>query len=156
VARAQAFAAKLVIAGGETRTPDNSDQNQAKFVESIQFKAPFPDGASATLQLPAQLTDDAGRTLANAARFPLEVRIDEYPPLVKFSGEFGILEAAEGGVLPVTLRNIDAAESDAATTIPGRQLRLDNDPAAVSKWLRAVEAANAQLDRHDDTLASNK
>ena len=53
----------------------------------------FRMAPAATLEMPAQLADDAGRALENAARFPLEVRIDEYPPLVKFSGEFGILEA---------------------------------------------------------------
>ncbi|HEU4624187.1 MAG TPA: MG2 domain-containing protein [Steroidobacteraceae bacterium] len=138
----QAFAARLVIAGGETRTPSNAGK-PAKVVESIEFKPPFPDGASATLQLPAQLVDDAGRTLANAARFPLDVRIDEYPPLVKFASDLGILEAQEGGVLPVTLRNLDAGESGGATTIHGRQLRVANDPAAVSEWLQRVTDANA-------------
>jgi uncharacterized protein YfaS (alpha-2-macroglobulin family) len=143
VSSAQAFAARLRIAGGEVRSPDTSRDKSSKAVESIQFKAPFPDGASGTLELPAQLADDAGRTLANASRFPLEVRIDEYPPLVKFSGEFGILEALEGGILPVTLRNIDAGEVGRAPAINGRQLRIGDDPAAVGEWLRRVSAANS-------------
>jgi uncharacterized protein YfaS (alpha-2-macroglobulin family) len=138
-----AFAAKLRLAAGDVRSPDATAEKKSKVVESIQFKAPFPDGATATLELPAQLVDDAGRALSNAARFPLEVRIDEYPPLVKFSASFGILEAREGGVLPVTLRNIDAGEGSGATTIQGRQLRVGDDPASVASWLRRVTEANA-------------
>ena len=140
VPAAQAFAARLRV-GTDTRAPDLGKDKSAKVVDSIQFKAPFPDGASGTLELPAQLTDDAGRTLTNAARFPLEVRIDEYPPLVKFSGDFGILEALDGGVLPVTLRNVDAGDAGRAPAILGRQLRVRNDPAAIGDWLRRVAKA---------------
>jgi hypothetical protein len=143
VPREQAFAARLRIANADLRSPDPGDNKLAKVVESITFKPPFPDGGSATLELPAQLVDDSGRVLQNAARFPLDLRIDEYPPLVKFSGEFGVLEAAEGGVLPVTLRNIDAADPGREPAIHGRQLRIENDPAAISSWLERVEKANA-------------
>jgi alpha-2-macroglobulin len=141
VPRAQAFAARLKLPGNEIRTPDDSQNKQAKVVESITFKAPFPDGARASLDMPAPLTDDSGRNLENAARFPLEVRIDEYPPLVKFSGEFGILEASES-VLPVTVRNIDVATAGSDTTIVGRQMRVGADPEAIASWLRRVHTAN--------------
>ncbi|HEV7716055.1 MAG TPA: hypothetical protein VGO53_10695, partial [Steroidobacteraceae bacterium] len=143
VARAQAMAARLRISASDVHTPDASDNRQAKVVDSVTFKPPFPDGATASLELPAQLSDDAARPLENASRFPLEVRIDEYPPLVKFSSEFGILEAAEGGVLPVTLRNIDAAGPGRDTSIAGRQFRVGNNPAAIADWLRRVHEANA-------------
>jgi uncharacterized protein YfaS (alpha-2-macroglobulin family) len=143
VPREQALAARLRVSASEVRSPSVSDK-QAKVVESVTFEAPFPDGASATLELPTTIRDDAGRTLENAARFPLAVRIDEYPPLVKFSGEFGILEALEGGVLPVTLRNIDATEPANATAIRGRQLRVPNEPAAVLEWLNRVRKAAEQ------------
>src|SRR5262249_32266869 len=110
-------------------------------VESIQFKAPFPDGVRASLEMPAPLTDDAGRTLENAARFPLDVRIDEYPPLVKFSGDFGILESSDS-VLPVTLRNLDAPASGGDANIVGRRLRIGAEPSAIANWLRRVHTAN--------------
>jgi uncharacterized protein YfaS (alpha-2-macroglobulin family) len=143
VAREQAMAARLRVAADDARAPDPGELN-AKFVESIAFSAPFPEAVTAVLELPAQLADDAGRTLENAARFPLDVRIDEYPPLVKFASEFGILEAREGGVLPVTLRNIDAPAPGAAAAIPGRTLRVGADPAAIADWLRRVRAASAR------------
>ena len=52
--------------------------------------------------LPAGVKDESGRVLVNAARFPLDVRFGAAPPLVKFAATFGILEAKQGGVLPVT------------------------------------------------------
>jgi alpha-2-macroglobulin len=143
VAREQAIAARLHLAADDVRAPEDRDA-KAKFVESIAFAAPFPESVTAVLELPAQLSDDAGRALENAARFPLDVRIDEFPPLVKFSGEFGIVEAREGGVLPVTLRNIDIPAAGAAAAIPGRQLRVGADPAAIADWLRRVRAAVAR------------
>jgi uncharacterized protein YfaS (alpha-2-macroglobulin family) len=141
VPREQALAARLRVATNDIRSPSIKDDAHAKVVESVTFDAPFPDGASAVLELPAGLRDDAGRTLENASRFPLDVRIDEYPPLVKFSGQFGILEALEGGVLPVTLRNIDAAATGQAAVIEGHQFRVPNEPAAVLEWLTRVEKA---------------
>ena len=53
------------------------------------------------------LKDDAGRTLANAAAFPMKVRIDDDPPLVKFPSRFGILEVNAQPALPVTVRNVE-------------------------------------------------
>ena len=85
VPRAQALASRLRLAANDVRSPDAASDKQAKVVESITFKPPFPDGGAGSLELPAQLVDDAGRALENASRFPLEVRIDEFPPLVKFS-----------------------------------------------------------------------
>jgi hypothetical protein len=140
VAREQALAARLRLPGGETREPEARGDERAKVLESIAFAPPFPEAVVATLELPA-IVDDAGRSLENGARFPLDVRIDEFPPLVKFAGEFGILEAREGGVLPVTLRNIDAPAAGAATAIAGRVLRVAREPAEVASWLRRAIAA---------------
>ncbi len=144
VPREQAMAVRLRLPGGDLRAPDANGDGKAKVVESIAFAAPFPEAVTATLELPPQLADDVGRPLENAARFPLDVRIDEFPPLVKFSGDFGILEAREGGVLPVTLRNLDAPEPGLATEIPGRQLRVGDDPKLIASWLRRVSHATAR------------
>jgi uncharacterized protein YfaS (alpha-2-macroglobulin family) len=76
-------------------------------VREVTFKRPFPQNAELTLELPAELKDDAGRRLSNAASFPLKVRTGTLPPLAKFPGAFGIVEWKEGGVLPVTLRNVE-------------------------------------------------
>jgi len=85
---------------------------KAGFVEYIQFPTPLPEKTKFKIKLPEVLTDDAGRTLSNASRFPLEVQTDENPPLAKFSANFGILELNGSGntppLLPITLRNVEA------------------------------------------------
>ncbi len=112
-------------------------------VESVSFEAPFPESSTVTIALPPELRDDAGRAPENVARFPLEVRVDAYPPLVKFAADFGILEAGEGGVLPVTLRNVEAVQ-DKRAALPGKRLRVPADPAMIAGWLRRVQKANAR------------
>lgn len=73
----------------------------------LTFEGPFPAESRLRLELPAGLTDESGRALANASKFPLEIRLGEYPPLAKFPSSFGILEARAGAVLPVTLRALE-------------------------------------------------
>ena len=88
------------------RLPDV--KHAPEFVDEVFFNGPFPERAQFTIELPPELTDDAGRTLANQKRFPLPVRTDEYPPLAKFPARFGIIESKGDGMMPVTLRNLEA------------------------------------------------
>jgi hypothetical protein len=115
--------------------------------------------------MPGDIKDDAGRPLANAARFPLRTKTDEYPPLAKFPGVFGIIELKAGAGLPVTLRNVEAAvqvrelrvaapeseetdspmpppepgPGDSAASIPGKMRRLIEDDREIIRWLKRVE-----------------
>ncbi|HXW09482.1 MAG TPA: MG2 domain-containing protein [Steroidobacteraceae bacterium] len=141
VPRALALGVRLLAAEGE-RPAQAIDANPAPLLEGVRFDGPFAPSTTVKIVLPSQLVDDAGRLLGNAARFPLDVRVDEYPPLAKFAGTFGVLEAREGGVLPVTLRNLeDAAAAGADAGIPGRRVRVGADPAVLAAWLRRVEKA---------------
>ena len=79
----------------------------AKFVRSVRFNGPFPEHATLSVGVPEGMTDDAGRSLTNADRFPLSIKTGAYPPLAKFSSRFGIIELSEGAILPVTLRNLE-------------------------------------------------
>ncbi|WP_428312046.1 alpha-2-macroglobulin family protein [Hydrocarboniphaga sp.] len=125
---------RLKGAGG-TREPEPADED-APFVDRIEFQPPFPESAALELQLPAGFKDDAGRQLANAGSFPLKIATDSAPPLAKFSGEFGILEASEGGVLPVTLRDVESPV--AASRIGGASKRID-DEAQILQWIARVK-----------------
>ncbi|MBC7521833.1 MAG: alpha-2-macroglobulin, partial [Sandarakinorhabdus sp.] len=58
----------------------------------------------------------------------------------KFAGSFGILEASEGGVLPVTLRGVETPVPASATSLAARALPITSD-AGVAVWLRALEKA---------------
>jgi hypothetical protein len=103
-------AERIVLKSGNTVIkPSLPEVAQAGgFVDRVTFDGPFAERATFTLELPSGVTDDAGRKLANQRRFPLQVRTDEYPPLAKFAGRFGIIELKGDGMLPVTLRNLEA------------------------------------------------
>ena len=154
--------AGVQLVGNDGRLYEPVPPGGAPFVTEIRFPGPFPPESRLELKLPAGLTDDSGRTLANATRFPLEVVTDEYPPLIKFPGEFGILELEEGGVLPVTLRNLEPSVdgrrlapggSDSAGHFTGFRQHVVEDARIIS-WLKRVEAAGARrgewLDRDTD------
>ncbi len=110
VSRETILAATLNTADGKKLTPkiDDDDKNDA-WLTSVRFTGPLPQNVDATLVLPADVTDQSGRKLQNQSNFPLKFHIDRAPPLVKFAAEFGILEAGEGGVLPVTVRGVESS-----------------------------------------------
>ncbi|MCC6202926.1 MAG: hypothetical protein IT494_07960 [Gammaproteobacteria bacterium] len=131
VPRAAALAARLHGPNGLVLEPRANDE-ASPLLEMLTFAPSHVDSGRLELHLPADLRDDAGRPLDNAARFPLAFTTDAFPPLAKFAAEFGILEASEGGVLPVTVRNLDGP--DTPRFVPGRKLRVASDPAALARW----------------------
>ncbi len=133
---------RIVVADGTTLAPEPLTGGVAT-VEEIVFKPPFADNQSVQVQLAAGIVDDIGRPLANADRFPLELKIDSYPPLAKFAGSFGILESNEGAVLPVTLRNVEVQLPAKRAELTGHRLRETADVAVVAKWIQRVDAANS-------------
>ncbi|MGH8573246.1 MAG: hypothetical protein ACREX8_11825, partial [Gammaproteobacteria bacterium] len=108
ITRADAGAIMLEDADGTNYKPTVPGDPRVAFVENVAFEGPFPENIELTLAIPAGLQDDAGRTLANQASFPLKVKADEVPPLVKFPATFGIVELHADAALPVTLRNLEA------------------------------------------------
>ncbi len=137
--RAQALAIRLEFPDGPTLKPvlDDDEKTQAT-VSVVRFNAPMPAATKARLTLPVDVRDESGRPLANAARFPLEVDIAAAPPLVKFAAEFGIIEANEGGLLPVTVRAVEPALGQSIKGVTGDMLRIDASDGEVASWLRRV------------------
>jgi uncharacterized protein YfaS (alpha-2-macroglobulin family) len=139
VARREAAGFYLAGPGGK-RYPASVPAGEAKapVVESVEFKGPFPEKAALALHLPPGLKDDAGRELVNRARFPLTVRTDEQPPLVKFAAPFGIIEAKGDRMLPVTVRNVEPRIAGRIETL-GASLRVgpDGDQEVIG-WLKAM------------------
>jgi len=117
VMREDAEKLRLVGPGGKNWSPavmsygygdGEYGNNESEFVDLVEFKGPFPAEASFTLKVPAQIRDDAGRPLANRDRLAkVEMKTADYPPLLKFAADFGIVERKAGALLPVTLRNLD-------------------------------------------------
>ena len=73
---------------------------------------------------------------------PLDVRVDEAPPLVKFAANFGIVEAKEGGVLPVTVRAVEPALARRVEKVSGEMLRVDASDGQIAQWLRDIDNAD--------------
>ena len=120
----------------------DKDEQKKATIENVTFAAPLPPATGAKLTLPAGLKDESGRALANAERFPLDVRFDAAPPLVKFAASFGILEAKEGGTLPVTVRNVEESLQGNNLGIGGQSLRVSGSDGEIAKWLRTVDSAD--------------
>ncbi len=140
---AKALAARLVTPDGAViKAALHSDDKGNSAVTRVYFRGPLPAGTNAKLELPADIVDQSGRKLANAQRFPLSVRIDAAPPLVKFAADFGIIEAREGGVLPVTVRAVEPQLAQRINAIKGDMLRVDTGDGEVARWLREIEEAS--------------
>ncbi len=139
VARDKALAVRLDVGKGAPLAPTTDDKSAT--LTAVSFKPPVPPAITAKLILPAGMTDISGRVLANARRFPLDVAIAEAPPLVKFAAPFGILEATQGGVLPLSVRAVEPALGQGVKTIAGGTARIDGSDGVVADWLRKVTKA---------------
>lgn len=143
VARETALAATLSTADGKRLAARASDDDRNDpWLTQVRFAGPLPQNVDATLALPANVTDQSGRVLQNRSNFPLKFHIDRAPPLVKFAAPFGIIEASEGGVLPVTVRGVEASLVQANLKMPATSLRVGDDDAAIARWLKRVDDAD--------------
>ncbi|WP_375398380.1 alpha-2-macroglobulin [uncultured Sphingomonas sp.] len=157
VAMSTAQGVRITTADGKTLAPvfDKDDLKKAT-ISDIAFAGPLPFSTTAKVSLPAGVKDESGRPLSNAERFPLDIRLDAAPPLVKFAAPFGILELKEGGVLPVTVRNVEPALQGRNLAVGGQALKVDGSDRQVAGWLRRVgSAGDTQVDeekRGDETV----
>lgn len=123
--------AEFPAAGGQ-----DSDE-----VSQIQFNGPFPEGATLSLTVPADLKDVSGRPLANAQQGPIKIKVGPMPPLAKFSsGAFGIIERFADGpdgpaLLPLTLRYTDSAPQNGAFQLHDLNVQSDAD---IIRWYTRV------------------
>ena len=143
IAKSLAEQIRIQTADGRSLAPSfDSEAKKSATISDISFATPLPFATTAKLILPAAITDESGRALSNAERFPLDIRFDEAPPLVKFAAPFGILEAREGGILPVTVRNIEPALQGRNLSVAGQTLKIDATDGDVARWLRTVDDAD--------------
>lgn len=141
VKRADALALKLTGPRGQVFKPTLSKgEEKSEYLEWLTINGPFPEQAKFTLSIPAGLKDDAGRALVNQARFPMAIRTDAQPPLVKFPARFGIIEAKGDKLLPVTVRNVESRL--AGSKVDGAALRVNDGGASsdqqVIGWLKRL------------------
>ncbi|MCG6551347.1 MAG: MG2 domain-containing protein, partial [Candidatus Magnetominusculus sp. LBB02] len=104
-------AGQVVIKDGDgkiRRPKSDDDANEVeRYTNRVIFEGPFAQSTAFSVEIPADLKDETGRTLSNRGKFPMKVRTDAYPPLAKFAARFGIIEQKSGAMLPVTVRNIE-------------------------------------------------
>lgn len=138
------------LTGEDGRVWNAQVSNDQPHVTSLSFKGPFPPEFRFRVSLPDGIEDDAGRALANYAEYPLSVATDEYPPLAKFSGDFGIIEASDP-VLPVTVRNIeselqfDSLEPAGGEGIDAFMARIPaTESRQVVNWLTKIEKRSSE------------
>ncbi len=160
VPMSQAAAIHIRTPDGKTIAPTFDDDDRKRATTSdVTFASPLPFGTTGTLLLPAGIRDESGRILANAGRFPLDVRFDVAPPLVKFAAGFGILEAKQGGVLPVTVRNVEPALQGRKLAVNGQTMRVDGSDGDIARWLRTVDTAAdtdiQEVERGGETIRVN-
>ncbi|MGE3772207.1 MAG: alpha-2-macroglobulin [Gammaproteobacteria bacterium] len=143
---ARATLAKITVTDAAGRAypveVDGSDGDAS--AQGLRIAGPLPARTRFKLALPPDLVDDAGRALANAERFPLEVATDEDPPLAKFAASFGIVELAGDATLPVTVRNL---EPNILRRPPSPAQKIE---PTVGGFVRDLAARALDLDRHAD------
>ncbi|MEP6503736.1 MAG: MG2 domain-containing protein, partial [Betaproteobacteria bacterium] len=120
-------------------------------VMAVQFAGQLPEKADLRIALAAGFADDAGRTLDNAAQFPLATRTSDAPALAKFpAASFGILELNAEPVLPLTVRKVEGQLGVKALTLagaPARDLTLTDDKAVIEWFARVARYDEATLNR---------
>lgn len=126
-------------------------QFEDKQVDSLTFKAPFPDSTQFKIILPGVLNDELGRKLVNQDKFPLEVATDAYLPLVKFSAPFGIIEYKAEPILPVSVRNVEKQLSLQQVVFEGKSLNISSQEnvSEIIEWYRSVQEKDYQYEKRN-------
>ncbi len=141
VAVGQLRALVLEETGGKRHLPQFDDDAKSGFASSVTFAGPFAEQSTLQLRVPEALRDDAGRSLAVPNK-RLSLRVDRQPPLVKFAAPFGIIEAKGDRMLPVTVRNVEAALGVAVRS-SGGSLRVERE-ADILAWLAKLNAHGSE------------
>jgi uncharacterized protein YfaS (alpha-2-macroglobulin family) len=120
---------------GRIRILNSKNQDIEIRRENSYFTIPGPHPANVSyrIEIPADLKDERGRPLANAKEFPLTVRVGEYGSLLKFPGEFGVLEAAHP-IWPLNMRKVEGE-------LNGRLYKVASRPDAALRWYKTIQSA---------------
>lgn len=153
MALAQLRGLVLEESGGKRHLPEFDEEAKDGFASSVRFAGPFAELATLSLRLPEGLRDDAGRAPA-VAKKKLSLKVDRQPPLIKFAAPFGIIESKGERLLPVTVRNVEAAIATAVRS-SGASLRVEGEQD-VMRWLGRLNAPGKdpwyQSDQSGDSL----
>lgn len=124
----------LKTTDGKRKPQISEDESGQTEFSELKFPGPFPQSSDASVELPSKLVDMEQYPPANAADFPLKVKIAAMPPLVKFAtAPFGILELNADPAMPITVRNVESE-------LKGHKLQAQGAPGKLSKLKVATDA----------------
>ncbi len=145
---------------------DNEQEYDGRSSAQVMFPNPLPDLTQFTIELPKGFADDTGRSLRNAANFPLKVATSDAPPLVKFAAApFGVVErfAEPSGqaLLPLTVRKVEgnlsarqlqAGQKDGTHSVQTHSPKTDEE---ILRWWYLVRKYNeSSVKRTEATQAA--
>lgn len=153
---------RLVDEKGTAWTPSEFNPQAKKqtyrdasdFIQTLTFEPPFPAMTKFKISLPSDLKDELGRNLANQAKFPLEVKTDDFTPLIKFASDFGILERNADPILPVSLRNVEKSIPAKRQSLLGKSVVVTSkaSPSEIIQLYRGVLHKEGQYDLRSQPL----
>ena len=145
-------------AGGATTVfaPVIDKADKSEDLQSLTFPRPLPENATLSLELPANFKDNAGRQLANASAYPLQVKTAEAPPIAKFAtAPFGVVERTADAMLPVTLRHVQGDLRAGSNGGGVRVLRLNSD-ADIVAWYGRVKSLDGDHEARNRSLLADR
>jgi alpha-2-macroglobulin len=149
------FIENIILEGGGQRFQaevSESDKKVGNPLTFVSFNGPFAENTKYQIQIPETLRDEAGRSLGKG-KTKLNLSTGSFPPLAKFSGKFGIIEAGKDALLPVTLRNLEPKlkarlvslypeNSETFKKVSGKMKKLTS--AEVWYWLKKVNQSERE------------
>lgn len=156
IVREQALKVRLKGPGGVSLSPvlpTDQDQDSTNALSSLRFPAPLAEQQDYVLELPPGIKDESGRTLSNAASFPMKIRTAAAPPLAKFAAApFGIVEWEFKGpsLVPLSMRHVQADLQPRS----GGHLRIKriSDDVDILRWYGRLHKQNEWEDRKSEWL----
>lgn len=122
------------------KSSDHGDDSAT--LRRVEFPFPLPESTILRLELPQGIKDVSGRSLSNAASFPMTVQTGVAPPLAKFAAApFGIVEwdTREPSLVPLTMRHV---QPELQAGGPGKVLvKRVTDDLEVLRWYAKLRQA---------------
>ncbi len=138
----------------EDGTPVENDRE----LWGLSVPGPFPASSEIVVTLPNNVQAVDGSVLSNQKSFPLTLKTDITPPLLKFAAPFGILEAKANPVLPVSVRNIELKNPMRTTSFPAQSLNLTSASAAkdIIAWYKKVRDKDVAYHFRNESIFDEK
>ncbi len=147
---------KIRLKSGNTEFSPEIPETE-KSITQISFPGDFPEKSELKIIIPEDLEDITGRRLEPVPAAELTIKVGGMPPLAKFPGSFGILEANAAPALPITVRNLEVPlkGQSASLTVQGSSLKT-LDPIEIQKWFEIIAKSDRETSVFTQGLGGEK